>query len=77
MIIRRKLGPKGQLVIPKDIREMLGVLPGDEIFIEIDGADVKIRPADKGDDYLDKFFQISKKLDKRIDIEGQLDEEYG
>jgi bifunctional DNA-binding transcriptional regulator/antitoxin component of YhaV-PrlF toxin-antitoxin module len=25
MIIKRKLGPKGQLIIPKDIRKLLGV----------------------------------------------------
>jgi AbrB family looped-hinge helix DNA binding protein len=35
MIIKRKGGPKGQMVIPKDIRDSLNINPGSEILFEI------------------------------------------
>jgi AbrB family looped-hinge helix DNA binding protein len=79
MIIKRKVGPKGQIVIPKDVRDILEIAPGDDVFIEIDGKDVKIRPGSKNDakdDFLEKFFDIPKKLKRKIDIEKQIDEEY-
>lgn len=31
-----KLGPKGQIVIPKEVREMLGVEPGDSLLLLAD-----------------------------------------
>jgi len=33
--IRRKIGQKGQIVIPKIVRELLAVSPGDEIIMEV------------------------------------------
>nr|MDO8084110.1 AbrB/MazE/SpoVT family DNA-binding domain-containing protein [Candidatus Sigynarchaeum springense] len=76
MIIKRIVGPKGQVVIPKDVRDLLGIAPGDEILIEVDGKSVKLHPTSKKDDFLEKFFDIPKKLEKKIDIEAQIDEEY-
>jgi AbrB family looped-hinge helix DNA binding protein len=38
-----KVGPKGQVVVPKAIRDRLGILPGDEVVIdEVDG-EIRIR----------------------------------
>ena len=31
-----KLGPKGQIVIPKEVREMFGVAPGDTLVLLAD-----------------------------------------
>jgi len=31
-----KVGPKGQIVIPKDIRDMFGIEPGDSLIIMAD-----------------------------------------
>ena len=28
-----KLGPKGQIVVPKEVREMFGVRPGDTLLL--------------------------------------------
>lgn len=38
-----RVGPKGQVVIPKAIRDELGIEPGDEVVFEADGKDVRVR----------------------------------
>lgn len=40
-----KVGAKGQVVIPKAIREEIGIGPGDEVDFEADGVEVRIRRA--------------------------------
>lgn len=42
-----KVGPKGQVVVPKRIRERLGIRPGDEVLVEEDGEGVRIRKVDR------------------------------
>lgn len=36
---------KGQVTIPKNIREKLGLVPGDKVIFEEDKNAVKVRPA--------------------------------
>lgn len=45
--IRSKVGPKGQAVIPKPVRDELGIAPGDEVYFTTHGthAHVEKRPA--------------------------------
>lgn len=38
-----KVGIKGQVVIPKAIRDEIGIRPGDEVVFEPDGKDVRVR----------------------------------
>lgn len=38
-----KVGIKGQVVIPKAIRDEIGFEPGDEVTFEPDGQEVRIR----------------------------------
>lgn len=40
-----KVGPKGQVVIPKAIRDRLGIRPGDRVAVEQDGHAVKVTKA--------------------------------
>jgi antitoxin PrlF len=37
------VGVKGQVVIPKAIREQIGIRPGDEVSFETSGDEVRIR----------------------------------
>lgn len=39
-----RVGPKGQVVIPKAIRDELGLQPGDRVEFELDGGVVRLRP---------------------------------
>jgi AbrB family looped-hinge helix DNA binding protein len=38
-----RVGTKGQVVIPKAIREEIGIEPGDEVVFEPDGKEVRVR----------------------------------
>lgn len=40
-----KVGPKGQVVLPKRVREQLGIAPGDEVTVEKVEEEVRIRRA--------------------------------
>ncbi len=37
-----RVGPKGQVVIPKEIRDRLGIEPGDQVFVEENGGIVRV-----------------------------------
>lgn len=39
-----RVGPKGQVVIPKAMRDELGIEPGDEVDFELVGESVLIKP---------------------------------
>lgn len=39
---RKNIGPKGQIVIPQNIREALGLKPGTDVTIEMRGGEVVI-----------------------------------
>ncbi len=41
----QRVGAKGQVVIPKELRDRLGLHPGSEVDFEQDGDDVRIIPA--------------------------------
>jgi AbrB family looped-hinge helix DNA binding protein len=38
-----KVGAKGQVVIPKDIRDEIGIEPGDVVIFEVLGTEVRMR----------------------------------
>ncbi|MBI4452999.1 AbrB/MazE/SpoVT family DNA-binding domain-containing protein [Candidatus Woesearchaeota archaeon] len=40
--MKMKVGPKGQVVIPKEIRERENIMPDDELFIELSDRGILI-----------------------------------
>ena len=77
MIIKRKVGPKGQIVIPKIVRESLGIQLGDEVFMEIREKELLIRPMVDPEGVVEDFCSVAtkKKLTRKIDLEEILEEE--
>jgi len=76
MIIKRKVGPKGQVVIPKDVRELLNIKPGSEVLIEVRNDEIIIRSNLNGQEFLKKFIATPKKLTKKIDFKHLYDKQY-
>ena len=53
-----RIGPKGQIVIPKEAREMFGIGPGDTLVLLADKKKgIAIQTADKLNPFLRKVFE--------------------
>lgn len=42
-----KVRPKGQVVIPKAIRDRLGIRPGDEVVCSLEDGAVRVEPVNR------------------------------
>jgi len=62
-------------VIPKIVRESLGIQPGDEVLMEVRGKELLIRPEVDPEGFVEDFCSIAKKITRKIDLEGILEEE--
>ena len=76
MIIKRKVGPKGQVVIPKDVRDALNIKPGSEVFIEIIEKEIRIRLSPDKKGFLKDFLETPEKLTEKIDFKKLYYEQY-
>ena len=79
MEMKREVGEKGQIVLPKDIREYLDIKPGSKVSFEIRGQEIVIKPVRTGREFVEYFCNTSKKLRKSLtikDIKKTLDEQY-
>ena len=76
MIIKRKVGPKGQVVIPKDIRDLLHIQPGSEILIEILDKELIIRPSVDPEAFLKQFISTPKKLKEKVNYKDLYDQQF-
>ena len=50
-----RVGPKGQVVIPKALRDALGLRPGDGVVFDRDGDVVRVRRADPSTPLMARF----------------------
>ncbi|MBS3075116.1 AbrB/MazE/SpoVT family DNA-binding domain-containing protein [Candidatus Pacearchaeota archaeon] len=67
MIIRREIGEKGQVVIPKDIREHLGLNIGVNIIFEVRDNEVVLKKEDDASKIVEDFFNTPK-IKRKIDV---------
>jgi AbrB family looped-hinge helix DNA binding protein len=75
---RAKVGPKGQVVIPKEIRDRVGIREGSEVLVSTRNDDEVIirRSSPPTQSYVDYFITTySKKLKKPVNIKKLIEEE--
>ncbi len=72
------VGPKGQVVIPKEIREQVGIKPYSEVIVDVVDDSViirKIKPESVS--YVDYYSAThSRKLQNMIDIKKTTEKQY-
>ena len=70
MRLKAKVGPKGQAVIPKEVRDILGIVPGDEVVFEVGDKQAIVKPAGRSSTVSDFIEAIPKKhkLSKEVDV---------
>ncbi|GEM_PF-2507125 len=69
------IGEEGQIVIPKEIRDRLGLKVGKQLFFELE-SDHIILISERGKDFATEFFSIvKKKLKEEINFKDQYEEE--
>lgn len=42
-MVRSRISPKGQITLPKSVREAIGAGPGDIVLYEVEGNTVRLR----------------------------------
>ncbi len=47
MEFERRVGPKGQVVIPKEIRRIIGISPNSKVLISVEDKSIIIKPESK------------------------------
>jgi len=73
---KRNVGPKGQVVIPKQMRDALGLKPGVEIILEMRDQEIIIKKPQVRGSYTEYFITTSSpKLKKLINIKELLNQE--
>lgn len=78
MQIKRIVGEKGQVVLPKDIRDYVGIKPGTEVSFEVREKEIVIKSAVDPVKFVEDFCNVPK-LKKRLttrEIKRILDEQY-
>ncbi len=69
-----KISKKGQVVIPKEIREKFGIKPGDALIFKIQGNKVII---EKIQEKMSEILKNSKPIENSLTYQRKLREEWG
>ena len=77
--MKREIGAKGQVVIPKDMREYLGLRRGQKVVFEVRDQEIILKPEQDPEKFVEDFVNVPKKLEKELaikDIKKTLEEQY-
>ena len=75
--MKRKLGSKGQVVVPKEIREKLGLIEGSMLTFEVSGGTMLVRPEPSPQEVVERFLSVKgRKRNKLVDWKSVVDDEY-
>lgn len=69
-----KISKKGQVIIPKEIREKFGIKPGDALIFKIQGNKVII---EKIQEKMSEILKNSKPIENSLNYQRKLREEWG
>lgn len=58
MEVKREIGEKGQVVVPKDIRSLLGLRKGQKVIFEVKGREVLMKPEQEAEDFVRDFLDV-------------------
>ena len=73
---KRNVGSKGQLVIPKQMRDALGLKPGAEVTLEMRDQEIVIKKPKVKGSYTEYFITTaSPKLKKKVNIKDIINRE--
>ncbi len=75
MVRIRIVGKKGQVTIPKDIREKFGIKEGTKVVFEVRGDEIVIKPEKSGKEFVEDWCSIVKKKLSTLDLK-KLKEDY-
>lgn len=67
--LKSKVGPKAQVVIPKPVRDAMGIRPGDEVYFRVEGGRVVLE-ATSAEQVLREFVNA---VPKRKKLRGRVD----
>lgn len=74
--IRTRVGTKGQIVIPKAVRDELGLHPGDAAYVFTHAGHAHIEKENSAASWDDFFAGPKKKLPKNVDFDALFEESY-
>lgn len=67
--LKRKVGSKGQVVIPKPIRDQLGIHEGEEVYFYVENGKVVVEKK-SGEAFLEEFLhEIDEKQEEPANID--------
>ena len=72
--MRGKIGKKGEIYIPKEVREMINLNPGDEVLVDVKGKELIIRKKESVIDVLTEEAVCKVSVEELREIRKKLSE---